>query len=112
MRITFLECGASPRPTGGARVLYEHANRLVARGHAVSVVHPVYPESRPGFLAGLKQGGRHKRWARTGEWSPRAWMDVDRQRALAQMLHGGLPGARRAAAARLGKAALAERCGV
>lgn len=77
MRITFLECGASPRPTGGARVLYEHANRLVARGHAVSVVHPVYPESRPGFLAGLKQGGRHKRWARTGEWSPRAWMDVD-----------------------------------
>ena len=26
MRITFLECGASPRPTGGARVL----SRLVA----------------------------------------------------------------------------------
>ncbi len=77
MRITFLECGASPRPSGGARIVYEHANRLAARGHAVSVVHPVYPETRPGFLAALKQGGRHKRWARTGEWSPRRWMDVD-----------------------------------
>ena len=77
MRITFLECGASPRPTGGARILYEHANRLAARGHAVSVVHPVHPESRPGFLAALKQGDRYRRWARTGEWSPRSWMDVD-----------------------------------
>lgn len=40
MRITFLLPTFAPRPSGGFRVVYEYANRLVARGHEVSVVHP------------------------------------------------------------------------
>ncbi len=40
MRITFLLPVFAPRPSGGFRVVYEYANRLVARGHEVTVVHP------------------------------------------------------------------------
>jgi glycosyltransferase involved in cell wall biosynthesis len=40
MRIAFLLPGQSRRPAGGFKVVYEYANRLTRRGHAVSVVHP------------------------------------------------------------------------
>jgi glycosyltransferase involved in cell wall biosynthesis len=40
MKITFLLPVFAPRPSGGFRVVYEYANRLVARGHEVTVVHP------------------------------------------------------------------------
>ncbi len=39
MRITFVLPFYPWRPVGGGRVVYEYANRLVARGHQVSVVH-------------------------------------------------------------------------
>ena len=39
MKITFLSPGYSPKPTGGVKVVYEYANRLVDRGHEVTVVH-------------------------------------------------------------------------
>ncbi len=40
MRITFLAPGYVWGPSGGMRVVYEYANRLSARGHDISVVHP------------------------------------------------------------------------
>jgi glycosyltransferase involved in cell wall biosynthesis len=40
MRIAFLLPCRSPVPVGGFKVVYEYANRLVERGHEVSVVHP------------------------------------------------------------------------
>jgi glycosyltransferase involved in cell wall biosynthesis len=40
MRISFLTPGYIWGPSGGIRVVYEYANRLVSRGHEVSVVHP------------------------------------------------------------------------
>jgi hypothetical protein len=40
IRITFLLPGYAWAPSGGFRVIYEHANRLAARGHLVSVIHP------------------------------------------------------------------------
>ncbi len=40
MRITFLMPGYMWGPSGGFRVVYEYANRLVSRGHEVAVVHP------------------------------------------------------------------------
>src|SRR5437899_1642647 len=40
MKITFLAPNYCWRPSGGIRVIYEHANQLAARGHEVSVVHP------------------------------------------------------------------------
>lgn len=38
--MTFLLPGYAWGPSGGFRVVYEYANRLVARGHAVNVIHP------------------------------------------------------------------------
>lgn len=40
MRINFIQSSFPLRPVGGFRVVYEYANRLVDRGHDVSVVHP------------------------------------------------------------------------
>jgi len=39
-RITFVLPGAARFPVGGFKVIYEYANRLSAKGHQVSVVHP------------------------------------------------------------------------
>jgi glycosyltransferase involved in cell wall biosynthesis len=39
LNITFLLPGAPCAPTGGAKVVYEYANRLSHRGHSVTVVH-------------------------------------------------------------------------
>jgi len=39
MRVTFILPGLSDRPIGGFAVVYEHASRLRAAGHEVSIVH-------------------------------------------------------------------------
>jgi len=39
MRITFLLPKYKRQPVGGYRVIYEHANRLTARGHQLTVLH-------------------------------------------------------------------------
>lgn len=46
MKITFLMPCYMWGPSGGFRMVYEHANQLVRRGHQVAVVHPrklIYP---------------------------------------------------------------------
>jgi L-malate glycosyltransferase len=40
MRISFLTPAYMWSPSGGYRIIYEYANRLVSRGHDVTVVHP------------------------------------------------------------------------
>jgi len=47
MRITFLMPGYPWTPSGGPRVVYEYANRLVARGHHVTLVHPRHLDDAP-----------------------------------------------------------------
>ncbi|MBX7131365.1 MAG: glycosyltransferase family 4 protein [Fimbriimonadaceae bacterium] len=37
--MTFILPGIAPRPVGGYKVVYQYANDLVARNHAVSVIH-------------------------------------------------------------------------
>ena len=39
LKITFLLPYYPARPTGGFRVVYEYSNRLVSRGHSVTIVH-------------------------------------------------------------------------
>jgi glycosyltransferase involved in cell wall biosynthesis len=56
MRVTFVLPSYEPRPNGGFKVVYEHANRLTARGHSVTLVHPW---TAPGPRGSL--GGRLKR---------------------------------------------------
>jgi len=40
MKINFLLPGPSRKPSGGPRVIYEYAKRLVERGHRVNLIHP------------------------------------------------------------------------
>lgn len=44
LKITFVLPGLPLHPVGGARVVYEYANHLVARGHRITVLHARYPD--------------------------------------------------------------------
>lgn len=77
MRIVFVEPGASPKPVGGTRILYEHANRLAARGHEVTVIHPVKLEPARRLSKALRLAVRYRSWAASGRWKPSRWMHVD-----------------------------------
>jgi len=64
MRISFLLPGYIWAPTGGIRVVYEHANRLVASGHDVTVIHPrrlMHLSPRPGGQSAYYWIRRHAR---------------------------------------------------
>jgi glycosyltransferase involved in cell wall biosynthesis len=43
MRVSFVLPGYFPMPIGGYRVVYEYADYLAARGHAVTIVFPKHP---------------------------------------------------------------------
>lgn len=62
MKINFLLPCYAWGPSGGFKVVYEYANRLVARGHQVAVIHPrrlKYPPPEKLTLRGL---ARNTRW--------------------------------------------------
>lgn len=77
MRIVFVEPGASPKPVGGTRIVYEQANRLAARGHEVTVIHPVKLEPARKLSKRLRLWLRYRAWTKSGEWAPSRWMKVD-----------------------------------
>jgi len=81
LRIGYVTSGFVWAPGGNHRVVYEHANQLSARGHAVSVLHP--PESagaarkgtgRAGWMARARGAGQRLR----KRWMPArpAWFDL------------------------------------
>jgi glycosyltransferase involved in cell wall biosynthesis len=79
MRITFLMPGYSSAPSGGFRVVYEYANRLVSRGHSVSVVQPrrlkyapvpEAPTVRAWLRENVKNGLKRLRSSATVNWQP------------------------------------------
>lgn len=54
MKITFVLPGYQPYAAGGFKVMYEYANRLQARGHQITLIHPRYIEPQPGFTQAVK----------------------------------------------------------
>ena len=54
MRITFVLPMFLTAPAGGFKVIYEYANRLQTRGHAVTVIHPRNVEPRHGWRETMK----------------------------------------------------------
>jgi len=77
VRIVFVEPGASGTPVGGTKVVYEYANRLAARRHQVSVIHPVKLEPARRLSKALRLGLRYLGWSLGGRWKPSRWMTVD-----------------------------------
>lgn len=80
MRIAFILPGHGTRPAGGFKVVYEYANGLVKRGHAVTVIHTPYQktgECSPTALLRrfLVYAGRSLGMG--GGYRPDGWFDVD-----------------------------------
>lgn len=78
MKITFLLPGSSPIPTGGPKNIYEHANRLAARGHEITIVHAAYVTKRSG-VRGTVRGTASYVLNRIGvmRWRPDSWFRID-----------------------------------
>ena len=77
MRITFVLPGYPWKPVGGFRVVYEYANRLVARGHEVIIVHsrrlPNWNPPPPNFYYWLRRKAGYLRnliFKPTVRWQP------------------------------------------
>ncbi|WP_332873080.1 glycosyltransferase family 4 protein [Caulobacter hibisci] len=66
----FVEPGASLRPVGGTRIVYEHANRLAERGHDVTVVLPASAAIDARLRKRLRLWLRWRRWKADGRWRP------------------------------------------
>ena len=54
MKITFILPMFLDSPAGGFKVVYEYANRLRARGHAITILHPRNIEERKGLIELIK----------------------------------------------------------
>jgi hypothetical protein len=50
MRLTFVLPQLYDHPIGGYKVNYQYANALAARGHDVTLVHPITSQDRPALL--------------------------------------------------------------
>lgn len=80
MRVTFILPCYPRKPVGGLRVVYEYANRLVAKGHEVAIVHPRHLGNVPPPPAGSLYRGLRREVAKLRDWafSPSVnWQPVD-----------------------------------
>ena len=80
MKICFLLPGSSPVPTGGTKNIYEHANRLAAKGHSVTIVHAAYVTRQCGVQGVLRAVASYF-LNRIGlmQWRPDSWFQIDPQ---------------------------------
>lgn len=78
LRISFILPGSSPTPTGGVKIVYEHANRLVAKGHDVTILHAAYVTKNSG-VRGMGRAVASYLLNRVGlmQWRPDRWFKVD-----------------------------------
>jgi O-antigen/teichoic acid export membrane protein/glycosyltransferase involved in cell wall biosynthesis len=81
LRINFLLPGYAWRPSGGFRVVYQHANSLAARGHVVTVIHPRRLKSSAPPNVKLLQQIRRKKFSLMALVSRPsiAWQPVDKR---------------------------------
>jgi glycosyltransferase involved in cell wall biosynthesis len=79
MKICFVLPGSSPYPSGGVKILYEHANRLALRGHEVTLVHAAFVEK--GNWGRRARGAASFFLNRVGimRWRPDGWFSVDKR---------------------------------
>lgn len=78
MNISFLLPGSSPVPTGGPKNIYEHANRLAAKGHRVTIVHAAYVTRRSGLRGKLRAIASYLlNQFGVKQWRPDSWFHID-----------------------------------
>jgi glycosyltransferase involved in cell wall biosynthesis len=81
MKITFLMPGYNWDPSGGFRVVYEYANRLVNRGHEVAIVQPLRLKYAPHTDWSTRDWLRSKAWELASlVYKPKVdWQTVDKR---------------------------------
>jgi len=78
LKITFALPGPGAKPMGGYKVVYEYANHLSRKGHAVTVVHSARGCPREMRLFDhAKNGIRYLQAAMSGNFRPDSWFPVD-----------------------------------
>lgn len=78
MRISFVLPCSGRYPIGGFRIIYEYANRLVTRGHQVTLVHLIAPQ--PERLSSGRYWRARLQFIRDrlmGTYLPHAWFNLD-----------------------------------
>lgn len=81
MRVTFVLPGSGHLPVGGFKVVYEYANRLAARGHAVTVVHAARFDREASAASRLKTGVRFAQRSLDKSYRP-SWFPLSPDVAL------------------------------
>jgi glycosyltransferase involved in cell wall biosynthesis len=78
VKICFILPGSSPTPTGGVKNIYEHANRLVARGHRVTILHVAFVTRQSGVRSVVRAAASYL-LNRLGvmHWRPDRWFRID-----------------------------------
>jgi glycosyltransferase involved in cell wall biosynthesis len=77
LRVTFVMVRTGEWPSGGNRILYEHANYLARRGHIVTVVAPGRFVINPTVLDHTKNAVRYVLRKLDGRHTPDAWLKMD-----------------------------------
>jgi glycosyltransferase involved in cell wall biosynthesis len=75
VKIVFLLPGTGENPIGGFKIVYQYADGLAGRGHAVSVVHPSFIGSASTSFATRfrRHGLSYMKQKLAGSWRPDAW---------------------------------------
>jgi glycosyltransferase involved in cell wall biosynthesis len=77
LRISFVMARTGEWPSGGCRMIYEYANHLSRRGHAVTVVMPGRLVINPSKLDHLKNAVRYALRKLDGRYTPTPWLKMD-----------------------------------
>jgi hypothetical protein len=78
LRITFVLPRTGEWPSGGLRIVYEHANYLARRSHVVNVVHPGRLTKEPTRFDQMKNVVRYALRKADGRYTPNAWLSRTR----------------------------------
>ncbi|MGB6689725.1 MAG: glycosyltransferase family 4 protein [Terracidiphilus sp.] len=76
LRITFLFSRTGEWPSGGHRIIYEYANHLSRRGHALTLVGPGRLAINPTGLDYIKNAVRYAQKKLTGNYTPKKWLKM------------------------------------
>ena len=77
LRVTFVMPRTGEWASGGFRIVYQHANHLSRRGHAVTVVHPGRFVINPTPVESIKNLVRYALRRLDGRYKPDSWLKVD-----------------------------------
>ncbi|MGE4530473.1 MAG: glycosyltransferase family 4 protein [Acidithiobacillus sp.] len=77
LNIIFILPGSGGTPVGGFKVVYEYANKLVSRGHSVSIIHPAMLETDTRWFEKPKKLARFIQRSIDKSYFPRKWFEID-----------------------------------